>query len=510
MQPGKNEEAGFMNVSHIIRRHVEENPEKTAIIFGDRRISYRELNNLIDRTAAGLLNMGLRRGDVLSLFLPSIPELIIGYLGTARAGLTVNVVNAMLLEQEVAYILKDCHCRAVLVDSKRLPIVESVRPRVESLEKVIVFGDHGSSAHPSFASLIEEEPSNFDPPQTKGSDLCHLMYTSGTTGWPKGVMATHLNVWHNAVEFGKVHYRPGDSIMVATPIFHCWGLLNGSFGMLSRGGTVITVERFFPETAVNDIENLKPDVFIGVPPMYNLMLKLPDIEQRDISSVRFCLSAATKMPENLIRMVEEKLKWRYAEAWGLTEVSCVGTTAPYSDTRIGSCGRGMDDAQIKVVDEKGQTLPSGQQGELCIRGTCVTSGYLNKEEATAAVFDAQGWFHSGDIAYMDEDGYAYIVDRKKDMINVGGGKGVSVRSGRYDAGPSQDPGPGDRGHPGRPERRGAQGVYPAQRGGTGHRNRDQGFLQIKNGPVQGPGAGGVSGRNSAFGFGQGAQTSVAG
>jgi len=138
--------------------------------------------------------------------------------------------------------------------------------------------------------------------------------------------------------------------------------------------------------------------------------------------VIFCLSAATKMPENLIRQIEEVLKWRYAEAWGLTESSCVGTTAPYTETRIGSCGKGMADARIKVIDDEGNSLPPGAQGELCVKGTCVTQGYLNKPQATAEVFDAQGWFHAGDIAYMDEDGYAYIVDRKKDMINVGGEK----------------------------------------------------------------------------------------
>jgi acyl-CoA synthetase (AMP-forming)/AMP-acid ligase II len=248
------------------------------------------------------------------------------------------------------------------------------------------------------------------------------MYTSGTTGWPKGVMATHLNVFHNATEFGKVHFKPEDRIMVATPIFHCWGLINGTFGMLSRGGTVITVERFFPEQALNDIERHRPTVFQGVPPMYNLLLKQPDLGRHDISSVVFCLSAATKMPENLIRQVEDRLKWHYAEAWGLTEVSCVGTTASYQETRIGSCGKAMDDGQIKVVDEKGQPLPSGDQGELCVRGTCVTKGYLNKPEVTEAVFDREGWFHSGDIAYIDHDGYAYIVDRMKDMINVGGEK----------------------------------------------------------------------------------------
>jgi len=185
---------------------------------------------------------------------------------------------------------------------------------------------------------------------------------------------------------------------------------------------VITVERFYPDKALDTIEKLRPTVFQGVPPMYNLLLKQPDLAERDISSVVFCLSAATKMPENLIRQIEGTLKWRYAEAWGLTESSCVGTTAPYAETRIGSCGRGMADAQIKVVDDQGETVPPGEQGELCVKGTCVTKGYLNKPEATAEVFDADGWFHAGDIAKMDVDGYAYIVDRKKDMINVGGEK----------------------------------------------------------------------------------------
>jgi len=411
-----------MNVSNIIRRHVTENPDKTAIIFGDRRISYFELDTLVNRAAGGLTRLGLRRGDVLSLFLPSLPELIIAYMGTVRAGVTLNLVNAMLRKTEVAYILNDCSSNAVLVDSKRLPIIESVRPEVESLTDVILLEEQQKKDYPSFMEMLSVESGKFDSPGTKGSDICHLMYTSGTTGWPKGVMATHLNIWHNSSEFGRVHFRPEDTIMVATPIFHCWGLVNGTLGMLSRGGTVITVERFYPDRAIDDIERLKPTVFQGVPPMYNLLLKQPDLDKRDISSVVFCLSAATKMPENLIRQVEDRLKWRYAEAWGLTEVSCVGATSPYSETRIGSCGKGMDDAIMKVIDEEGNELPPGEQGELCVKGTCVTNGYLNKPEATRESFDSEGWFHSGDIAYMDEDGYAYIVDRKKDMINVGGEK----------------------------------------------------------------------------------------
>jgi len=411
-----------MNVSDIIKRHVADTPDKTAIIFGERRISYSQLDGRISRTADGLLKTGLRRRDVLSLFLPSLPELIISYLGATRAGLTVNVVNAMLREQEVAYILKDCQTRAVIVDKARLPIIEAVKLELESLEMIVVHGDDEGGKYRGLQSVLDQGSEKFKSEGTKGSDICHLMYTSGTTGWPKGVMATHLNIWNNATEFGKVHFKREDITMVATPIFHCWGLINGTFGTLSRGGTVITVERFYPEQALDEIERLRPTVFQGVPPMYNLFLKQSDIAEWDISSVIFCLSAATKMPENLIHQIEDKLKWRYAEAWGLTESSCVGTTAPHTETRIGSCGRGMDDSEIKVVDDNGNTLPPGEQGELCVKGTCVTNGYLNRPDATAEVFDSEGWFHAGDIAYMDEDGYAYIVDRKKDMINVGGEK----------------------------------------------------------------------------------------
>ena len=411
-----------MNVSQIIAPSVRNHPDKTAIIFEDRSYSYGLLDRLINRAARGFLDLGLKRGDVLSLYLPSLPELIIAYLGAVRAGLTVNVVNAMLKEQEVDYILKDCRSRAVLADASRLPSIEALAPGLKDLAAVIPLKGSGRKGVPSFETILSRENRFLDPPETRGSDLCHLMYTSGTTGRPKGVMATHLNVWHNAREFGKVHFSPEDTIMVATPIFHCWGLVNGTLGMLSRGGTVITVERFFPEKTLDDIERLRPTVFQGVPPMYNLLLKQPDLTRRQTGSVVFCLSAATKMPENLIRQIEERLNWRYAEAWGLTEVSCVGTTSPYQETRIGSCGRGMDDARIKVLDENGNPLPAGKQGELCVRGTCVTRGYLNNPEATLEVFDAEGWFHSGDLAYMDDDAYAYIVDRKKDMINVGGEK----------------------------------------------------------------------------------------
>lgn len=411
-----------MNMASFFKPWVEKSPDKTAIIFEDRRISYAEFDKFVNKVANGLLNLGLEKGDVVSLFLPSLPELLTNYLGAVRAGLVVNVVNAMLKDIEVEYILKDCQTKAVIVDKGREPILDKVRGNVKSMEHKILLGGDKKDDPMAFEYILGMASDEFTPAEVHEEDLCHLMYTSGTTGWPKGVMATHKNITHNVTEFGKIHFKEDDTIMVATPIFHCWGLVNGTFGMLSRGGTVITVERFYPEKALDDIERLRPTCFIGVPPMYNLFVKTPDVEKRKIDSVVFCLSAATKMPVELIKLVEEKLRWRYAEAWGLTEVSCVGTTAPYTETRVGSCGYGMADARLKVIDGKGNEVSVGQRGELCVRGTCVTKGYLNKPEATREVFDEEGWFHSGDIAIMDEDGYAYIVDRKKDMINVGGEK----------------------------------------------------------------------------------------
>jgi len=411
-----------MNMASFYKRWVRENPEKTAIICDERRITYAELDSLVNRVANGLTGLGLERGDVVSLFLPSCPELVISYLGIVRAGMVVNVVNAMLKEIEVEYILNDCQTKAVIADRTRVPIVNRVSSKIASLKHQVVLRGENKEAPSAFEAIVGKTSDRFTPQEMDEEDLCHLLYTSGTTGWPKGVMATHRNITHNATEFGKVHFTGDDTIMVATPIFHCWGLVNGTFGMLSRGGTVITVERFYADRALDEIERLRPTVFIGVPPMYNLLVKTPDIEKKTIDSVAFCLSAATKMPVELIKMVEGKLKWKYAEAWGLTEVSCVGTTAPYTETRFGSCGRGMADAEVKVVDNDGREVPVGERGELCIRGTCVTRGYLNKPEATKEVFEDEGWFHSGDIAVMDEDGFVYIVDRKKDMINVGGEK----------------------------------------------------------------------------------------
>ena len=417
-----------MNVGAIFARWVPEQPEKPALIFEGKEISYRQLEELTNQMANGLVEFGLKKGDTVAIDLPSSPELVLSYLGTMKAGMIANVINVLLKADEISYIVKDAAAKVILTHADNVPTIRQIRGNLPALEQVLITGTGGPTDHPHVDEFLAFDPwlskgsKGFKPVDCERGDVANLLYTSGTTGFPKGVMLTHLNVWDNAENFAKIHYQPKDRLMVAAPLFHCWGLINGVLAMLYAGGTVIIEQRFIIEKVLADIERYRPTLFQGVPTMYNYLCKSPDMKKRDVSSLRFVLSAAAPMPVELIRTLQEEYHIQYAEAYGLTEVSPVITTAPYTKTRPGSCGYAMGDTELRVVNEKGEEVPRGTPGELWCRGTAVMKGYLNKPEATREVIGPDGWFHTGDIVTMDPDGYVYIVDRTKDMINFGGFK----------------------------------------------------------------------------------------
>jgi acyl-CoA synthetase (AMP-forming)/AMP-acid ligase II len=235
-------------------------------------------------------------------------------------------------------------------------------------------------------------------------------------------MLTHRNIIDNAVTFAAVHFRGDDRLLIAAPLFHCWGLINGLLATFAARGSAIAVRRYRTESVLDLIERARPTQLLGVPAMINFMVKSPGIARRDRSSLRAVLCAAAPMPHDLIDVLLRDWKVGYAESYGLTETSPVITTTTPAALRKGSCGRAMGDTELKVVDPKGTTLPAGSVGELWARGTAISAGYYRRPEATAEVFTPDGWFKTGDIAKMDEDGYVFIVDRVKDMINVGGEK----------------------------------------------------------------------------------------
>jgi acyl-CoA synthetase (AMP-forming)/AMP-acid ligase II len=235
-------------------------------------------------------------------------------------------------------------------------------------------------------------------------------------------MLTHRNILDNAARFARIHYGPDDRLLVAAPLFHCWGLINGVLGIFAARGTAIAVRRFRTEPVLDLIERARPTLFLGVATMINYMSRSPGIAGRDRSSLRAVLCAAAPMPLELIEVLRRDWNVGYAESYGLTETSPVITTTTPAAMRPGSCGRAMGDTELKVVDAEGTTLPAGSVGELWARGTAISAGYYRQPEATAAVFTADGWFKTGDLARIDEEGYVWIVDRAKDMINVGGEK----------------------------------------------------------------------------------------
>lgn len=403
-----------MNIADLLRRSAEHRPTHPALIFEGRTWSYAELDRVTDRFASYLRNAGVMAGQVIGVLLESGPELVIATLGAFKAGVVPNVVNAMLRPEEVRTVITDSQAVLLITDTDRWASLVAVRDGL-GVRHILLAG-------PPFQDALEASADRFDSLDLPPSTVACLLYTSGTTGRPKGVMLTHLNIIDNAVQFARVHYGSNDRLLVAAPLFHCWGLINGVLAMFSVAATAIVLRRFKAEPVLELMENIRPTQFLGVPAMVNHLTHAPSRSGRDLQSLRVVHSAAAPMPAELIDALQRDWKVGYAESYGLTEVSPVITTTTPAEMRPGSCGRAMGDTVLKVVGSEGQTLSVGEIGELWASGTAVSAGYFNRPDATAEVFVAGGWFRTGDIVRMDIDGYVYLVDRAKDMINVGGEK----------------------------------------------------------------------------------------
>jgi acyl-CoA synthetase (AMP-forming)/AMP-acid ligase II len=309
----------------------------------------------------------------------------------------------------------------LVTDAERWTALSPVRDGL-GVRHTLVTGPAADGGTGAFDAALAAAPDRFAALDLPPESLACLLYTSGTTGRPKGVMLSHRNVLDNALQFAHIHYSAGDRVLVAAPLFHCWGLINGVLGAFAVGATALAVRRFRTEPLLDLIESARPTQLMAVPTMVNYLCKSPTRTGRDLGSLRAVLSAAAPMPLELIDTLRRDWGVGYAESYGLTETSPVITTTAPGEMCPGSCGRAMGDTELKVVDAAGSALRAGGVGELWARGTAISAGYYRQPEATAAVFLPGGWFRTGDIVRMDKDGYVFIVDRAKDMINVGGEK----------------------------------------------------------------------------------------
>ena len=418
----------------LFRHAAEEHRGKTALSFYGTTFEFGRLQALIEKMSASLAASGVSKGDRVALMLPNCPQYVISFFATARLGAIVTQINPMYVEREIEHILNDSGARTIVVYADMYERVKTVLPDTD-LETVVVvsLGDEPEgldAGHQSFGDFLstDADPApdvEIDPAE----DVAALQYTGGTTGVSKGAMLTHRNLVANLQQTIDVFVQNPDQFtgrkcIGALPFFHIYGLTCVMLFGIRLGTEQVLLPRFEVEEALAVFENDRPTMFSGVPTMYMALLASDaDLRKHHLHDVMIFNSGGSALPVNLKRSFEEKVGKPLFEGYGLSEASPVTHNNPpfLGKGREGSIGIPIPSTDARIVDvETGETeMPIGESGELVIKGPQIMKGYLNMPEETAVALK-DGWLHTGDVARMDEDGYFYIVDRKKDMIVASG------------------------------------------------------------------------------------------
>jgi len=419
-----------MNISERLTQTARENPTKAAYIFQDQETSYQELEGAVTKFASSLKELGYEKGDHIALVTGNSPYFVIGLYGALRLGLTVIPVNPIYTVDEMSYILKNGDVKGVITMDLFVEKFEHMDKYLPDIRHYIVAEtsqDNSwqksslSEKMKSFTILAQAGSMELDRPTLDDEDTAVILYTSGTTGAPKGAMLTHKNLYSNAKDVADyLNYSSNDRVIAALPMFHVFCLTVSLNAPLMNGGTVLIVPKFSPEAVFAITKQWQGTVFAGVPTMYNYLLQYSEEHMQDFSSIRLCISGGASMPVALLHNFEKAFQVIVSEGYGLSEASPVTCFNPLDRPRKpGSIGTSIWNVENKVVDELEEEVPPGEVGELIVRGPNVMKGYYKlPEESSVSLRD--GWLYTGDMAKMDEDGYFFIVDRKKDMILVGG------------------------------------------------------------------------------------------
>ncbi|MBA3242997.1 MAG: 4-coumarate--CoA ligase family protein [Acidobacteria bacterium] len=409
-------------LTDYVFQNVEQLGDKPALIEGltGRVMTYTQLYGAVRRVAAGLAQRGLGKGEVLAILSPNVPEYIVAFHAVASLGAVVTTVNPLYTVEEVGKQLKDAQAKYLVTIPQLLDKAREACAGT-GIEELFVFGE-AEGATP-FASLLEggdvELPHvDWNPRQ----DLVALPYSSGTTGVCKGVMLTHRNLVANLAQIkGSGHDWSDDNLICVLPLFHIYGLVAVANHGLHCGATIVTLPRFDFEQVLKYMQEYRVTVAHLVPPVVLAMTKQPSVEAFDLSSLRMIFSGAAPLSESLARACSARLGCDVVQGYGMTETSPCTHIASPTTNKPGSVGVCVPNMECKVVDlETGAELGEREEGEIWVRGPQVMLGYLGRAEATAQTIDAEGWLHTGDIGYADEDGFFYIVDRAKELIKYKG------------------------------------------------------------------------------------------
>ncbi|MFA4991594.1 MAG: long-chain fatty acid--CoA ligase [Candidatus Omnitrophota bacterium] len=420
-------EAPAENLSQMLARNAERFSDRTALLFSDRKMSYKELREMSARLSQGLKNLGVRKKDRVAIFLYNCPEFIIGYFAAINIEAVCVPVNNMLKEEELGFILKDSGAGVIMTSVMYLDIINSARLKCPDLRHVIIT-DGLMPDTINFYEVIERSPARKEEAAADPDDTASILYTSGTTGDPKGAMLTHKNFLSNVKScVAGIHASDKDNFICVLPMFHSFAFTVCVILPLSAGASVTIVEHLRPfRRVVRNVIKKKVTIFVGIPAIFNVLahMQIPHVFTsrvlKLIDPLRLCVSGAAALPAEVLKAFEDKFKVPLLEGYGLTETSPVVSLNPMRGPRKpGSVGLPIEGVEVKVVDDKGKDLKQGETGELLVKGDNVMRGYFNNDSATRE-FIKDKWLYTGDISRIDEDGYIYIVDRKKDMINVRG------------------------------------------------------------------------------------------
>jgi long-chain acyl-CoA synthetase len=407
-----------LNLGTILQASAEAHPDRVALRLDERSLRYAELDRAARGVATGLGTRGVQPGDAVALLVPNVPEFTIAYFGILYAGAAVVPINVLAAAPEVAYFLRDSKARLLIAHPF---FAEAARKGAAEAGVPLVLAGGGEGPD-SLESMAREQPASGLHP-TGADDTAVVLYTSGTTGKPKGAELTHSNLFVNcAFVVPKLVPMEGDErIALATlPLFHSFGQTCIQNASIALGGSFSLLPRFEPGKAFEILQRDGVTLFAGVPTMYFALLHHAESARQDLSKLRYCMTGGAPMPVEVMSEFEKRFGVTILEGFGLSETSPVASFNVLGRPRkAGSIGYPVWGVELCIVDGEDRPLPDGERGEICIRGHNVMKGYLGRPEATAEAL-RNGWFHSGDIGYRDEDGCYWIVDRKKDMILRGG------------------------------------------------------------------------------------------
>lgn len=406
-------------IGEIISQTARIKGDKIAARLEEKSITYNELEKTSNQLAHGLIELGINPADMVSIMLPNSIEFLISYLGVIKSGSTMVPLNTSFKKPAVEYILNNSEAKIIITSQKFLALINECD--LKYLDQIILVDGEKSS---DYLLLSELEGTKSSLPELQNVDqefTAACLYTSGTTAKPKGAMLTHHNLIFDtkkAIEHLKVD--DSDNYICVLPMFHAFAETVCILMPLFLGAEIVIVDKFLPEKVLKTIQAKNVTFFAGVPTMYSALLNVRNKEDYDLSHLNLCISGGAAMPEQIRQDFEKTFKVKILEGNGPTEASPVAYVNPVDGVRkAGSVGLPIPETKVKIVDDNDNELKIGEIGEIIIQGEHIMKGYFKKPEQTEKTLRG-GWLHTGDLGRMDEDGYVYIVDRKKDMINVGG------------------------------------------------------------------------------------------